>query len=68
MWTHRQDVGNQTMRLRTLKSLISGQDQRAAQYAFLAWIFGMGIIWSIIGIADSLAQYWNAPLPPGLID
>jgi len=56
------------MRLRALKSLISGQDQRAAQYAFLAWIFGMGILWSIIGIADSLAQYWNAPLPPGLID
>ena len=56
------------MTRRTLRSMMSGKNQPLAQYVFLIWMLGMGIIWSLIGVAEALATYWHTTLPAGLLD
>jgi hypothetical protein len=56
------------MTRRTLRSMMSGKNQPLAQYVFLIWMLGMGIIWSLIGVAEALATYWHTNLPAGLLD
>jgi len=65
-WSGIQDRSRMTRR--TLRSMMSGKNQPLAQYVFLIWMLGMGIIWSLIGVAEALATYWHTTLPAGLLD
>ena len=56
------------MTRRTVRSVLLGKNQPVAQSVFLVWMLGVGIIGSLIGVAEAVATYWHTHVPAGLLD